>query len=153
MNIFGYKLKKDKCPVRILLIRHGSRRHDGEDAVTSLLGLDFLTQHQVNMIITFMSLTIALVSGLDGLHQWRTTWREYSKAIVQLTALIGLWEVKVANARQLTNRAEISKALGDATEELLSKVEAITLAEMDTFFSARSATPKTAEVGSSGKEP
>lgn len=118
--------------------------------IVTNLGLN-VTPHQLNMIITFMSLSIALASGLDGLHQWRTTWREYSKAIVQIETLIGLWGVKVANARQLANHDEVSKALGNATEELLRKVEEATFAEMDTFFSARSAIPKTAEAGSSEK--
>lgn len=112
-------------------------------AIPIVTNLDLpVTQHQLNMIITFMSLSIALVSGLDGLHQWRTTWREYSKAITLITTLIGLWEVKVANARHLGSHDEVSKALGEATEELLRKSEEAVLAEMDTFFSARSAIQK-----------
>jgi hypothetical protein len=92
-----------------------------------------------------MSLSIALVTGLDGLHQWRTTWREYSRAIVQIKTLIELWKVKVAGARQLGNHDDVSKALGEATEELLRKVEAVNLREQDIFFSARSAIQKTPE--------
>ncbi|MDM0116718.1 SLATT domain-containing protein [Variovorax sp. J22R133] len=114
-------------------------------------GSELVTQRRVDMIVTLMSLLIAAASGLDGLHQWRTTWREYSKGIVQLRTLIGLWDVKVANARQLTNHDQVSKALGEATEELLNKVEQTVSAEMDTFFSARSAIPKIAETRSSEK--
>lgn len=122
-------------------------------AIPIVINLDLdVTPHQQRMVITFMSLSIALASGLDGLHQWRTTWREYSKAIVHIKTLIGLWEVEVANARRLANNDEVSKALGAATEELLRKVEEATFAEMDTFFSARSAVPRPAGEGSSGKD-
>ena len=112
--------------------------------IVTNVGFD-LTPHQLNMIITVMSLSIALVTGLDGLHQWRTTWREYSRAIVQIKTLIELWKVKVAGARQLGNHDDVSKALGEATEELLRKVEAVNLREQDIFFSARSAIQKTPE--------
>jgi len=106
-------------------------------------GFNFsVSQETINMFITLMSLSIALLSGLDGLHQWRTTWREYSKAIVRIETQIALWEVKVTSARELPNREEVSKALGDATEKLISEVEAATSAEMDVFFSARSAAEK-----------
>lgn len=118
--------------------------------IVTNLGID-VSQHSLNMIITLMSLSIALVSGLDGLHQWRTTWKEYSKAIVQIKTQIALWEVKVANARELPDRDEISKALGEATEELISKVEEATSAEMNTFFSARSAVQQAAGTGTTEK--
>lgn len=108
-------------------------------------------QHFFNMIITVMSLSIALISGLDGLHQWRITWREYSKAIIQIKTQIALWEIKVANARELPNRDEVSKALGDATKELISKVEEVASAEMDTFFSARSTVQQPGGSGTNGK--
>jgi hypothetical protein len=94
-------------------------------------------QHLLNLIITSMSLLIALVSGLEGLHQWRTTWKEYSKSIVQIKTLIGLWEIKVAKARRLTNHDDIAKELSEATEKLLSEVEKVTFAEMGAFFAAR----------------
>jgi hypothetical protein len=116
--------------------------------VTNLGNLSVkVSQQWLNLIITLMSLSIAGFSGLDGLHQWRTTWREYSKAIVQIKTQIALWEIKVANARELPNRDEVSKALGDATAELISKVEEVTFTEMDTFFSARSAVQKAAGIG------
>jgi hypothetical protein len=114
--------------------------------------LRFNVDQTLNICITIMSLFIALMSGLDGLHQWRTTWREYSKAIVQIKTQIALWKIKVANAQGLSDRDELSKALGDATAELITNVEHITSAEMDTFFSARSAVQQAAEIRMTGKE-
>jgi hypothetical protein len=84
-----------------------------------------------------MSLLIALAGGLEGLHQWQRTWREYSSQIVQIETLIGLWEIQVAKARQLSDAKEVSDTLGKATEKLLSSVNQAVMTEMGTFFSER----------------
>jgi hypothetical protein len=164
--LFHYQHIKKTCadePLKFYSDRVNSKRRFAQWSGAAVLVISLaipivtnlhlnVTQPSLNMIVTFMSLSIALLTGLDGLHQWRTTWREYSKAIVRITTLIGSWEVKVANARQLANRDEVSKTLGNATEELLSKVEEAKVTEMDTFFSARSAIAATKGTGSSGKE-
>ncbi len=89
------------------------------------------------LIVSLMSLLIALAGGLEGLHQWQRTWREYSTRIVQIETLIGLWEIQLAKARQLSDAKEVSDILGKATEKLLSSVNEAVTTEMGTFFSER----------------
>jgi len=92
---------------------------------------------QKELIVSLMSLLIALAGGLEGLHQWQRTWREYSTRIVQIETLIGLWEIQVARARQLSDAKEVVDILGKATEKLLSSVNEAVTTEMGTFFSER----------------
>ena len=92
---------------------------------------------QKNLIVSLMSLLIALAGGLEGLHQWQRTWKEYSTRIVHIETLIGLWEIQVARARQLSDAKEVSDILGKATEKLLSSVNEAVTTEMGTFFSER----------------
>jgi hypothetical protein len=93
-----------------------------------------------NLVVSLMSVLIALAGGLEGLHQWQLTWREYSSRIVQIETLIALWEVQVARARQLSEAKDASEALYAATEHLLLSVEKAVLTEMEGFFSERSKT-------------
>jgi hypothetical protein len=92
---------------------------------------------QKELIVSLMSLLIALAGGLEGMHQWQRTWREYSTRIVQIETRIGLWEIQVARARQLSDAKEVSDILGEATEKLLSSVNEAVTTEMGTFFSER----------------
>lgn len=89
------------------------------------------------LIVSLMSLLIALAGGLEGLHQWQRTWREYSARIVQIETLIGLWEIQVAKARELSDGKDVSDILGKATETLLSSVKEAVMTEMGTFFTER----------------
>ena len=44
------------------------------------------------LIVSLMSLSIAFVSGLSELCQWpQSLWKEYSKKVVQIETLIGIW--------------------------------------------------------------
>jgi hypothetical protein len=88
------------------------------------------------LIVSLMSLSIAFVSGLSELCQWQSLWKEYSKRVVQIETLIGIWEIEVANARQLSDPREISAVLGKATETLLKSVDMAVVTEMETFFAA-----------------
>ena len=90
------------------------------------------------LIVSLMSLTIALVSGLEGQHQWQRTWREYSSRIVQIETLIGRWDLEVMVASHLSDSKEADERLRKATENLMLSVEQAVLTEMDAFFSERS---------------
>ena len=90
-----------------------------------------------DLMVSVMALLIALAGGLEGQHQWQRTWREYSTRIVQIETLIGLWEIEVARAGQLSDAKEASDAMGKATENLLSSVNQAVTTEMNTFFSER----------------
>lgn len=92
---------------------------------------------QKELIVSVMALLIALAGGLEGLHQWQRTWREYSTRIVQIETLIGQWEIQVVKAGQLSDAKEVSDMLGRATEKLLSSVNEAVTTEMGTFFFER----------------
>jgi hypothetical protein len=82
-----------------------------------------------------MSVLIALASGLEGIHQWQLTWKEYSGRIVQIETLIGLWEVQLVRARQLSDINEALSVLAWSTEKLLKEVNNAVSTEMESFFS------------------
>jgi low affinity Fe/Cu permease len=86
-------------------------------------------------VVSLMSVLIALASGLEGIHQWQLTWKEYSGRIVQIETLIGLWEVQLVRARQLSDINEASSVLAWSTEKLLKEVNNAVSTEMESFFS------------------
>jgi hypothetical protein len=88
------------------------------------------------LILSLMSMLIALASGLEGIHQWQLTWKDYSGRIVEIETLIGLWEVQVAKAKQLHDVNDISNLLASSTEKLLTEVNKTVSAEMESFFTA-----------------
>jgi hypothetical protein len=106
--------------------------------VVATSGLEKLGPVKIEIIISLMSLLIALTSGLEGLHQWQRTWREYSSRIVQIEGFLGSWETDVMSARYLADSHQVSEALRKATERLLQAVGQSVLTEMDIFFSERS---------------
>ena len=71
------------------------------------LGNDFT----IKLIISIMSLLIALIGGLEGIHQWEQTWKEYSRRIVQIETFIGVWDIEIASARQLPDLKDASKVV------------------------------------------
>lgn len=89
-----------------------------------------------DLIVSTISLVIAFVTGISTLYQWQSTWKEYSKRIVQIDMLIGLWEIEVEEARHLSDSKSYSNALKEATEKLLRSVENAVSTEMEAFFSA-----------------
>lgn len=98
--------------------------------------LDVL-KDKTTFIVSVMSLMIAFISGLEQLHQWRKTWQDYSKAIVDIETFINEWEIEVAAAKQLPNPEEVNKKLKVATQNLVRKVELTVETEMGGFFAAR----------------
>jgi hypothetical protein len=86
-------------------------------------------------IMSLMSAVIALASGLEGIHQWQLTWKEYSGRIVQIETMIGLWEAQLVKARQLYDIEEVSSVLASSTEKLLKEVNNSVSTEMESFFS------------------
>ncbi len=109
-------------------------------AIPIVANSDFMA---VPIAVSAMSLAIAFISGVSELRRWQHTWKEYSQGIVQIETLIGSWEIKVAEARQLSRPEEISAALGTATEELLRLVTQAVSAEMEDFFRPAPKAPPT----------
>jgi len=94
------------------------------------------------LIVSILSLLIALISGIRESTQWTRLWREYSQAIVEIEALIGAWEIEIAKARSLTDLTKITDILEKATTTLLASVNKIVLAEMGAFFTVIPKTPQ-----------
>jgi hypothetical protein len=107
---------------------------------------DSLVDFPSKLIISIMSLLIALAGGLEGMHQWQQTWKEYSRRIVQIETFIGLWDIEIARAERLANVEDASEAVSTATEKLLSSVESDVLKEMEAFFSQRSRAQQSEDV-------
>lgn len=110
--------------------------------------IDF-TASRKGITISILSLLIAFISGFSEIHQWQRNWREYSKAIVQIEGLIGLWEIEVTKTRLKAGQLpdpkevkEISGQLARATDILLESVEKIVLTEMQAFFATAVKAPK-----------
>lgn len=128
------------------------KRLPAERAKAIILGLSLLIPIVANLpgfdpykgiIVAVMSLSIALLSGLNDLYQWEHLWRAYSQARIQIESLLGLWELNVAHARQLSDPNKLNDTLEQATETLLKSVDQIVSTEMGTFFTATQHTPET----------
>jgi len=94
-------------------------------------------EHWVNsMIVSILSLLIALITGIRESTQWARLWRVYSHAIVQIENLLASWELEIAKARLLDDSTKVTEAVENATKILKDSVERIVQAEMDSFFTS-----------------
>ena len=89
------------------------------------------------LVISVMSLSIALVTGLKEFFRWEATWKEYSTRIVQIETLIAEWELKVAGCRHLQDSKDVDGKRNEATFALVRAVEQSVLTEMQAFFSRK----------------
>jgi hypothetical protein len=111
--------------------------------VTSLIiilsaSLPFLaaaTYPEKAVVVSGVSVAIALLTGLSAYWRWTDEWRGYVLAEAALTSLRAKWEVAMVNASLLPD-AEASKAAVAATDALLkSASESVRRETTDHFAS------------------
>jgi hypothetical protein len=104
------------------------------------------------LIVSILSLIIALITGIRESTQWARLWRVYSQAQRQIETLIDSWEMEIARARppRPLNLTEATDILERATNTLKDSVLEIVEAESNSFFSATPLTPQTQ--GQHGKQ-
>jgi hypothetical protein len=103
------------------------------------------------LIISTASLLIGLISGLQELFKWESTWRQYTIRIIEIESAIALWQLELLRTTEIATTKELNERLFDVTKTLLQTVDNAVLAEVEKFFasSKREETQKNNGNGSS----
>lgn len=102
-----------------------------------------------NLILTSVSLAVAIMSSLNAFFRWDGTWRSRTRTAYALQGLIGTWEFRLKAAADAENPRAAAVA---ATERLINEAFALVGTETDEFF-ATVRWPEAASVTSSLNPP
>ena len=88
------------------------------------------------IVLSGMSITIAMLSGLSGFYRWERTWHGNSTSQMALEQHVAKWELELANARLILTADERVKHVYQATDDLLTNSRSVVATESEGFFSA-----------------
>ena len=101
------------------------------------VSLPFLTTLEgpwKTIILPFISLLIAGLTGLNSFFRWESDWKGYRQTHLTLEYLLTMWELQIAEARCQTDiQKGIDMAL-QATEQLISTTRTSTSDEAEEYF-------------------
>ena len=84
-----------------------------------------------DLILTTVSLAVAIMSSLNAFFRWDGTWRSRTRAAYALQGLLGTWEFRLKAAADAENPRAAALA---ATESLINDAFALVGSETDEFF-------------------
>ena len=90
------------------------------------------------LVLSFMSIAVAALTGLSSFYKWERTWRANSTAQVALQQHVAKWELELANARLLISPQERTNHIYKATSDLLVNAGNVVTSESEGFFSGLS---------------
>jgi Protein of unknown function (DUF4231) len=89
------------------------------------------------VVIAFMSITIAALTGLSTFFHWERSWRGRNLSMSATDALVEKWELELLNARLvLTDPQERLKHVYLATSDLITNFRGISSSETEDFFAS-----------------
>lgn len=83
------------------------------------------------IVLTVVSLAVAIISSLNAFFKWDATWRSRTRAAYALQGLLATWEFNLAAARQ---SKEPEQCALKATESLFKAAFVLVGSETDEFF-------------------
>jgi hypothetical protein len=85
--------------------------------------------------VPIASFSIALITAMNSFFAWQKVWEKRISVCLTLEGLIAAWETEIAAAKRDSDPAtSFDKAL-KATQDLIDKTRAMTVAETGAFFS------------------
>ena len=87
-----------------------------------------------NLIVSLMSLAVALLSSIGTFFHWNETWRVNSSSLLELEHLLAIWQVKMIAAEQGNDSLASINAAIKATEELFKEAAKTDKANTEAFF-------------------
>jgi hypothetical protein len=86
------------------------------------------------LIVSTLSIAVAVLTGLGSFFHWERTWHGNSTTQVAIEQYCGKWELELAHARLILPPEERIKHVYLATDDLLSNVRSAMSAETEGFF-------------------
>jgi len=88
---------------------------------------------EYRVLLTGVSLAVAIMSSLNAFFRWDGAWRSRTRAAYALQGLLGVWEFELKASAAAENP---SKAALDATGKLIREAFALVGSETDEFFAS-----------------
>jgi hypothetical protein len=83
------------------------------------------------IVLTMVSLAVAVLSSLNAFFRWDATWRSRTRAAYALQGLLATWEFNLSAARRSKDPQQCAL---DATDRLFKDAFALVGSETDEFF-------------------
>jgi hypothetical protein len=87
-----------------------------------------------NVAVSFLSLSIAALTGLMSFFQWQSSWHKHIRSQLRLEHLTALWELDMAEAQQERDPDKAVDMGMKATRKLLNMAGNLTVEEAQEFF-------------------
>jgi|SoiMethySBSTD1v2_1073268.scaffolds.fasta_scaffold1624867_1 hypothetical protein len=100
--------------------------------VLSTLKVEMLPQKE--LVVSLVALSVAVLSAFSTFFHWHDTWRENTRAKLELRELLALWELKLLAASQESNSTIRIQAVVTATEALLSEARKVGTSNTEGYF-------------------
>jgi hypothetical protein len=94
--------------------------------------LKWLPHH--DLIVSLMSLTIAILTGLSSFYRWERTWRSRRLCLEAIEVLDLKWELEMSKARNAVATADRMTYVYNATRDLIANYQVIASGESEDFF-------------------
>jgi len=100
--------------------------------VLSTLKVEMLPEK--DLVVSLVALSVAVLSGLSTFFHWHDTWRENTRAKLELRELLAIWELKLLAARQEPDATVRIQTVVTATETLLSEARKVGSSNTEGYF-------------------
>lgn len=87
-----------------------------------------------DLVVSAVALIVALLSALSTFFHWHETWRENTRAKMELRNLLAGWQLAVLVARQQPAQELQVKAVVEATEQLFIDARKVGAANTEGYF-------------------
>jgi hypothetical protein len=87
-----------------------------------------------NVAVSFLSLSIAALTGLMSFFQWQSSWHKHIRSQLRLEHFTALWELDMAEAQQERDPDKAVDMGMKATRKLLNMAGTLTVEEAQDFF-------------------
>ncbi len=91
--------------------------------------------HGKDIVISIMALTIAAFSYFNTFFKWEEAWKNFSRSELAIEHLIGIWQLKLTDAKSYENETDRLSEASKATKYLLEEVGKIVSQETENYFS------------------
>jgi hypothetical protein len=110
----------------------------GMTVIVLSLGIPFLAAADGSwqtVGVPIASFLIAALTALNAFFNWQKTWEKRMSMQLTLEGLVANWETEIAAARLKEQGEGFDRAL-KATQELIARTQAMTVAETNAFFAS-----------------
>ena len=87
------------------------------------------------VVVSAISVVIAVLTGLSSFYHWERTWRGNSTAQMAIEQAVGKWELELKRAEFVVSQNDRVNHIIKATDDLLANTGTVVSSETEGFFS------------------